>query len=192
MIDRTHFFNDVRERLFFGRLSQGQVDGMNLILDLEHEAEDRRHLAYMLATAYWETAKTMQPIREFGNPLYFAKYERGKLAKALGNTERGDGERYCGRGFVQLTGRRNYEDWAERLGIDLVGFPDLAMQPETAVVILRDGMLLGTFTGRKLGDYFTQTKNDAINARRIINGTDHAAQIASIYDKFFESIYETT
>ena len=65
MIDRTTFFAYVRRTLFGGRLSQGQVDGLNAILDeWEYlDLSDIRHLAYILATACHEVDKTMLPIR---------------------------------------------------------------------------------------------------------------------------------
>ncbi|WP_375463280.1 glycoside hydrolase family 19 protein, partial [uncultured Methylobacterium sp.] len=99
--------------------------------------------------------------------------------KRLGNTQAGDGARFHGRGYVQLTGRSNYQDWARRLNVDLVGNPDLALDASVASKILFDGMKLGTFTGRKFSDYFSGTKEDWVNARRIINGTDKAQLISS-------------
>ncbi|WP_346241505.1 glycoside hydrolase family 19 protein, partial [Streptomyces malaysiensis] len=50
--------------------------------------------------------------------------------KNLGNTEPGDGHRFRGRGFTQLTGRSNYEAASRDLGIDLVNNPDMAADPE--------------------------------------------------------------
>lgn len=58
-----------------------------------------------------------------------AAYEK---RKDLGNTERGDGMRYKGRGIIQLTGRVNYRTAGSALGIDLEKFPQLAKEPATA------------------------------------------------------------
>ncbi|MGJ7493423.1 XVIPCD domain-containing protein [Variovorax sp. ZT4R33] len=53
----------------------------------------------------------------------------------LGNTEPGDGWKFHGRGFVQLTGRYNYERYGKALGLDLVNHPDLASEPANAAKI---------------------------------------------------------
>lgn len=64
----------------------------------------------------------------------------------LGNTEEGDGYRFRGRGYTQLTGRDNYQRTGDALGIDLVNNPDLAKDPEIAAKIAthfwqsRDGL----------------------------------------------------
>jgi predicted chitinase len=101
--------------------------------------------------------------------MYDKDGDRPKVAARLGNTQKGDGARYRGRGYVQLTGRSNYRKAGKLVGSDLEGNPDLALDPAIAGKILFTGMEKGLFTSKKLGDYFSKTKEDWINARRIIN-----------------------
>ena len=201
-INREFFFDQVKARLFDGKLKQPQVDGLTHILNTWEEGyatRDDRWLAYMLATAYHEVARRMQPITEFGDRGYFTRMydpppagKRPKVAKQLGNTHPGDGPMFCGRGFVQLTGRSNYTDWKNRLNVDLVGHPELALELDVATRVLFEGMIRGTFTSRKLGDYFDDSKSDWVNARRIINKLDRADEIATYGQKFYSAISYTT
>jgi len=67
-----------------------------------------------------------------------AKYEPGHKsgkAKILGNTEKGDGARFMGRGYTQLTGRWNYTNAEKHLKLGLVKNPELAAKPEIAAKI---------------------------------------------------------
>lgn len=69
---------------------------------------------------------------------YFNRYDikhSPRIARELGNVKPGDGYKYRGRGFIQLTGRTNYEMAGRYLGIDLVNQPDLASQPKIAAQI---------------------------------------------------------
>lgn len=191
MIDRDRFFPAARAGAFGGRLTQGQVDGINSILDAweRRTNPDSRHLAYMLATTKWETAHTMRPINERGGNAYFhrmydCKGERPEIARALGNIAAGDGVRFHGRGYVQLTGRTNYHKMSMVVGADLVENPELALDSDIAAVILMEGMERGMFTGVGLGRYFNPVTCDWLNARRVINGMDCANQIADIARAF--------
>ena len=159
----------IRKKLFAGRLSQSQVNAIEAILQAinTHALPDKRQAAYILATAYHETARTMRPVEELG---------KGK-GREYGISI--DGKVYYGRGYVQLTWLYNYKVMAKLLDVNLVKNPALACEPDIAARIMLQGMTRGLFTGKKLSDYINSLKCDYINARRIINGTDKALQIAT-------------
>lgn len=200
MLNRDFFFGYVRQHLFDGRLRPAQVRGLTGILDewdASHAKKDDRWLAYMLATTHHETDRTMQPIREYGGPTYFrSMYDitgaRPALAARNGNTTPGDGVKYYGRGFVQLTWKSNYARAGSALGLDLVGKPDLALDLGVATRVMFTGMQRGWFTGRKLADYFNPTRGDWVGARRIINGTDKANLIATYGQAYYAALSYTT
>ena len=198
--NKQNFFDQVRKSLFAGKLNIDQVINMENIIDLffVYQGTNINQLAYILATVYHETAKTMKPIREYGNNAYFFRMydkhgDRPKVAATLGNTQPGDGVRYVGRGFVQLTGRNNYKNMGRILGLNLVDNPDLAMEPYVSAQILIEGMMrakstFGDFTGKALEDYINNSKTDFVNARRIVNGMDCAKIIAGYAEKFLEAL----
>ncbi|RBP03789.1 chitinase class I [Roseiarcus fermentans] len=177
----AEFFRCARNRLFAGSMTQGQVEGTNALLDA-WDRHDIRWLAYALATAFHETAQTMEPIAEYG---------RGR-GQPYGAAVGPFGQRYYGRGYVQLTWRHNYARAdAELPGFDLVKTPDNALKPEIAAVVMLRGMTEGWFTGLKLDDYFplkAPQRADWVNARRIINGLDCAARIALYGQQFREAL----
>jgi hypothetical protein len=195
MIDRDIFFNSVRSSLFGGNLTQSQVDGMNYLLDVwemyfeaANPRDGQKWLAYCLATVFHETAKTMQPIEEYG---------KGK-GKSYGQPAGPYGQIYYGRGHVQLTWETNYKKGQERLDqvynviAELWPKPQLMLQNEISALVLYDGMSAGWFTGVGLPKYFNATVEDPVNARRIVNGTDQAQTIAGYYWKFKPAIVTTT
>ena len=92
----------------------------------------------------------------------FSAYEGRKV---LGNTQPGDGARFKGRGFVQLTGRANYEQYGKVLGIDLAGFPDLANGPEVAALLLTTFMVSKADRMRE-----ALARGDFKSARKLVNG----------------------
>lgn len=190
-VDKTIFFAAVRKNLFDGRLRQGQVDGLAAMLDRWNETRagcDLRWLAYGLATAHHETGRTMQPVRETfaatdeaAIGILDTAFRRGKLPSVSTSYWRRDdaGKSWLGRGLVQLTHRRNYEVMSRVTGIDLVAAPERAMEMAVAVDILFCGMEAGAFTGRAFRHYFSDSRADWTGARRIINGRDKAALVAS-------------
>ncbi|MDR9808613.1 hypothetical protein [Rhizobium hidalgonense] len=190
-MDRSFFFDAVRQELFKGEMTHPQVVGITAILDAWEKRfahADRRWLAYILATAYHETAYTMQPVRETLAESDTRAVEILETAFAAGRLSwvktpywrpDEDGCSWLGRGLVQLTHKRNYEAMSVLTGIDLVAEPDRAMEMDTAVTILIEGMLQGSFTGHKLADHLNETNEDWVNARRIVNGTDRAEKLAA-------------
>jgi putative chitinase len=183
----TKFFELMRTGLLGPELTQGEVNGCNAIM-AAMEGTPVSWCAYALATAYRETASTMQPIKEYGGDSYFTRmYDingaRPKLAAAEGNIHPGDGIKFCGRGYVQLTWRANYTKAGGKVGCDLVNYPELAMNPDIAAKIMRVGMQEGWFTGKAFRDYLPldgsrANRNQYMLARKIINGQDHALEIA--------------
>lgn len=208
-MNRATFFTQVRSKLFKGKLTQYQVDGMEAILDEWEKSgyTDLRWLAYMLATTYHETAKTMQPIKEYGRGKgrpygTWYKNSKGVIYSFTNYTKKktylfdNSPHLYYGRGFVQLTWWDNYYLMGKLLNIDLLNNPDLALDMHVATKILFEGMTKGKsnrgdFTGVSLETYFNSTKEDWRNARKIINGLDKADLIAS-YGKTFYTILKNS
>jgi len=184
--DRAEFFNVCRDGIMGPTLSDNEVSGTEAILDAV-SGLPVSWVAYALATAWHETAHSMQPIRERGGPAYFHRMydiegHRPALARKMGNRNPGDGARYCGRGYVQLTWRRNYVLAGQKLGQPLEAQPEIAMRPDVAAAILRHGMVEGWFTGKGFRHYLPSTglanRPAFTAARQIINGMDKAALIA--------------
>ena len=189
--DRKAFFDTVREELFGGKLTQRQVDGCEHLLavwerEFEKQAAEQSTpwLAYALATVFHETCYLMVPIEEYGQG---EGHEYGEPAGEFGN-------QYYGRGHVQLTWLDNYQKAQDILLADyslqapLVEFPEKMLEDEISALVLYDGMIDGWFTGVGLGDYFNDTIQDPVNARKIVNGLDHAEQIAEYYDDFADAL----
>lgn len=188
----AEFFNITRKGVMGPTLDYKEVQGSEAILKAM-EGAPISHVAYALATAWHETAHTMMPIKEYGGDSYFFRMydpygHRPGVAKKLGNINKGDGAKYCGRGYVQLTGRANYRKAGKALGVNLLGDPDLAMDPVNAAIIMRRGMDEGWFTGKSFLSYLPQCGPAAFisfqKARRIINGTDKARLIAGYAQQF--------
>lgn len=184
------FFAALRSGLLGPTLSLTEVEGCEAILQATQDWPVS-WTAYALATAYHETAHTMQPVREIGGEAYFCRmYDctgaRPNVARDLGNIRPGDGVKFSGRGYVQLTGRTNYT----RFG--LVDDPDRALDPLTAAQILEQGMRRGLFSGRKLGEFLPSTGPAVlaqfIEARRVINYRDRAEMIAGYALQFQDAL----
>ena len=155
----------------FGSLRPAQADGLLFLLDqIERDSGWSRieEVAYFLATVYWETAQTFQPIKE----------RRGRTLTRQQQRYWPSG--YYGRGYVQITWDFNYEASQKILNVPLLKEPDLALDPHVAYKIAAIGMRKGVFTGKRLAHYIGDKVKNYRGARRIINGTDKADLIASI------------
>lgn len=171
--------------LFAGKMTQAQVDGLEALLSAT-AGLPLTWRAYLLASAHHETAKTMQPVRETlagtddkAIQILESSWQRGRLpwVKTPYWRKDRDGKSWLGRGYVQLTHKANYEKAGKLVGVDLVANPNAAMRPALAARILVEGCCNGLFTGKKLGDYLP---GDYEGARRVINGTDKAKEIARL------------
>jgi hypothetical protein len=142
---------------------------------------DRGQIAYILATTEHES--------HFGRfMLELADGWDYEDRSDLGNTQPGDGPRFKGRGFSQTTGRRNYQIWSDKLGIDLIAHPEKAALPEIASMILVRAMRDGNFTGLTLERFIAGDHRDFFNARKVVNGLDRADDIAQIAEYYFRAI----
>ncbi|QVI72244.1 glycoside hydrolase family 19 protein [Pseudomonas syringae] len=135
-------------------------------------------IAAFLAQVGHESGQ-LRYVRELGNDAYLEKYDTGRLAERLGNTpeDDGDGQLYRGRGLIQITGRANYAECGEALGLDLLQRPELLERPEHAAMSAawfwhRAG--LNNFADRS--DFLTITK-------RINGGTNGLADRQALYER---------
>lgn len=179
-----HFFDTVRP-LFGGRLNQYQVDGMNKIVEYaEKWGYSKLHTAYILSTAYHESAFWMQPIREgarrFGPEYTDAQAKRAVAsihAKGIIRTNYAlpagpHRQSYYGRGLVQITWYDNYLKFERLLKKPLTANPDIALEWDVALDILFLGMRDGMFRkGRSLS--MIKSTADYKAARDIVNGDGH-------------------
>jgi putative chitinase len=183
MIDRRTFFDAVRESVFGGALTEGQVEGTELLLDMwaEHYPDlIDAGMAYILASCFHESARTMQPVREMlastdasAVRILDRAWAKGQLKGVRAPYWRSG---WFGRGLIQITLKDNYRRmtaWLHKQGVDvdLVANRDLALDPEISARIAFEGIIHGLFrNGHWLAKYIDQDRADFIAARKIVNG----------------------
>lgn len=128
-------------------------DTQLILEECARQGLSKAHTAYVLATARWETAHTMKPVRE---AFWLSEQWRKKNLRYWP---------WYGRGYVQLTWEDNYIFAGKQLGIDLTTNPDVVMQPDVSAKILVKGMVEGWFRkGKKLSTFTTyESMRDIIN-----------------------------
>ena len=171
MIDKAKFYDSIRSKI---NLTTQNVVGFDKHLDyIEQHGIPVDKAAYALATSSWETNMTMHPVKE---------------AYWLSEDWRKRNLRYYpwyGRGLVQVTWEDNYRKMGKELGVDFIVNPNLMLEWEYALPALFVGMEKGLYTGKDLDDYVdgidesdAEDLREYTNARRIVNGTDRAVDIA--------------
>lgn len=144
----------------------GPLDRVRMNWPIIEAALDRRGVysplsaVAAISTIAVETGR-FYPIREQGGPTYLTNLYENR--KDLGNVNPGDGARFCGRGFVQITGRANYTRFGSEIGKDLAANPDLALDPSIAADILAL-----FFHERHIPEYADQQNWEMV--RRRVNG----------------------
>ncbi|ROM57869.1 lysozyme [Pseudomonas poae] len=110
------------------------ISALNRAMMRFHIDSPKRTAAFLAQTGH-ESAQ-LRYVRELGGDQYLSKYDTGSLAARLGNTPEadGDGQKYRGRGLIQITGRRNYQACSQALFGDdrLLQQPELLEQPQWA------------------------------------------------------------
>jgi putative chitinase len=193
--DQDLFFTDWPARSSLA-LTDARKDAVSFLLNM-FEADTGftmiRELAYVLATIRWETANTFEPVTE----RRASQARQPRLWEAQNQYWKTG---FYGRGFVQLTWQKNYQGAGQKLSgadftidgndvvVDASTFvrnPDFVLDTDVSYAICSHGMREGWFTGKRLGQFIIDGKTpDYLGARRIINGTDHAADIAGIANEF--------
>lgn len=206
------FFDKIRSTdtsVFGVSLTQGQVDGINHILDECDVYDcDLPQTAYILATAYGESGFSMMPTREnlyyraqrlrqvwpsrfptdeiareyAGKPRKLANYVYDGVLGNIPGTE--DGWDYRGNGIGQITGRDNHRRWGKVLGVNLEAHPELLEDPELSARALVAGVVLGLATGLRLEEFVSGDSRDYRGARRVWNGTFEAVKYARYAEDF--------
>lgn len=148
----------------------------------ENGITDARQVAYILGTAYHECRfKSIKEIRAKPGTAVW------RMQNAYWNTG------YYGRGFCQLTWRKNYQKFSTIIGIDLVKNPDEVLRPDVGAKILVIGMRDGLFSGVGLGRYFPSPPAEPnwLSARKIVNGMFQADHVATAAQKIFPLLVES-
>lgn len=205
-INRKKFYEVYRaHKKKLGPLTQTVVNRMNFLLDKLDEAKEidtADDYGFYLGEIGRETGFRWEPCREgfcktdAGSIAAVTKmYRDGRISYNYAKPQK-NGKSYFGRGFGQITWPENYVLCGEAIGMgrQLYDNPDLMLDPEIAWKVFYIGCLKGIFTRgkHKLRDWVNENKADFYNARRIVNGLDHAREVADYCQIFSDAIFFIT
>jgi hypothetical protein len=147
-----------------------------VLAGLAHFSLDDPQMQLMAVATIRVECSGFEPLEEFiskyntpNGGLPFSLYDPGtRIGRNLGNTEPGDGARFRGRGFVQLTGRANYFKFGPVVGYDLMTRPELANDPDVAALVLA-----AFLKSHELAIRAALASYDFEGARRLVNGGTH-------------------
>jgi len=131
------------------------------------------------------------------DPYKFAEMVYGKdtkMGKSMGNTEEGDGFKYLGRGFIQVTGKNNYRELGKKLGIDLVSNPEKLNDPQiaarAAIVFVRDGLGKNKINSFKNQSEANREVTQTIGGRGLNLSKGYGAELLSKVEKYSSNLPE--
>lgn len=181
--DELQLFTPTLVKSMFPATGMGNIEANlpHVLAGLRHRGLTDRRMGLMALSTIRAETEGFVPISEFRSQYNtrVTPFDLYEGATRLGNTQPGDGPRFKGRGYVQLTGRYNYTRTGNALGIDLAGNPDLANDPATAGIILAE--FLRDHESAIRGALST---GDLREARRQVNGGSHGfARFRDAYER---------
>ena len=162
-----------------GKYADKMLPGLNETME-RYQINTKLRIAAFIAQVGHESGQFVY-LKELGNNAYLAKYDTGSLAKRLGNTPEadGDGQKYRGRGLIQITGHDNYLSCSKGLFGDdrLLKTPELLEEPRYA------SLSAGWFwDSRKLNQFADMSAFETIT-RRINGGVNGLAERVEFYNR---------
>ena len=142
-------------------------------------------LAQLLAQCHVETIG-FQTLKELPNKWQRHYEPPSKTASMLGNVKPGDGQKFLGRGFIQVTGRYNYNQFAQNSGIDVITRPDLLEKPDTAAQATVDYWL------NRVRPNVKDFTNTAAVTKLVNNAKKHLSQRSAAFNQYASKLPPTT
>lgn len=174
--------------LFDKQITPSQIQSISKITNywiLHYPKSDLKCLAYILATADYETNRTFRPIVDKSK----GKAERyGTMEKLNGNKYSKPIQLYYRRGILPMIWYENYQNISKKSGIDVLNFPEKLMDISISIQILVDGMMKGWFTGQKLEDYLSADKSNWTKARKVVCKSENAQIIKFLGISYYKAL----